>query len=263
MKSNEPAYVENQYRTSQALRQRISLHELYSTQPQPFADWIFKQYALRPGMRVLEVGCGTGDAWRGRAEHIPADVHITLTDVSQAMVEEARATLGQDERFSFENADVQTLRFADAAFDVVIANMMLYHVPDLARAVDEIGRVLKPDGVLYAATMGEGGIHGYLMETLPEIGASVDLSAWPFTLQNGAASLLRVFPEVTVRRREDGLRITRIEDWLDYVASLSFFRDRPFPREQAMRCYQAKMHDGVLWVPKEYGLFIARKASRA
>ena len=50
--------------------------------------------------------------------------------------------------------DAQELPFPDDAFDVVVANHMLYHVPEPARAAAEIGRVLRPDGLLLAATNG-------------------------------------------------------------------------------------------------------------
>ena len=46
----------------------------------------------------------------------------------------------------FECADIQNLPYQDASFDVVIANMMLYHVPDIARGLSEVRRVLRRDG---------------------------------------------------------------------------------------------------------------------
>lgn len=48
--------------------------------------------------------------------------------------------------------DIQNIPYEDNSFDLVIANMMLYHVPDLPRALAEVGRVLKPEGKLYTAT---------------------------------------------------------------------------------------------------------------
>ena len=43
-------------------------------------------------------------------------------------------------------------------FEIVIANSMLYHVPEIDKALSEVRRVLKKDGVFYAATSGENGI---------------------------------------------------------------------------------------------------------
>jgi SAM-dependent methyltransferase len=63
------------------------------------------------------------------------------------MVELAR-NRGVDARLG----DVQELPFADARFDVAVAGWMLYHVPDLPRAIDELARVLRPGGRLVAMT---------------------------------------------------------------------------------------------------------------
>src|SRR5205823_13608729 len=74
-------------------------------------------------------------------------VELVGIDQSQAMVEIQRAQ-GIEARVG----DVQALPFADGEFDLVVAAWMLYHVPDLDRGLAEIARVLRPGGVLVAAT---------------------------------------------------------------------------------------------------------------
>ena len=71
--------------------------------------------------------------WKGRIERLPCGCHVTLTDISPAMVDTAREQLTDVRGAKFECADIQNLPYPDASFDVVIANMMLYHVPDIAR----------------------------------------------------------------------------------------------------------------------------------
>ena len=71
---------------------------------------------------------------------------MTLTDISPAMVDAAREQLDDVCGVKFEFADIQNLPYPDASFDVVIANMMLYHVPDIARGLSEVRRVLRRDG---------------------------------------------------------------------------------------------------------------------
>ena len=91
------------------------------------------------GERVLEVGCGTANVWRENAERVPSDVALVLTDLSPGMLGEARARLsGTPLAPEFREADAQSLPFADESFDLVVANHMLYHVPDRARALAEI-----------------------------------------------------------------------------------------------------------------------------
>jgi ubiquinone/menaquinone biosynthesis C-methylase UbiE len=65
------------------------------------------------------------------------------------MVELTRAQ-GVDARVG----DIQALPFADGEFDAVVANFMLYHVPDVQRGLAEVARVLRPGGRLVAATNG-------------------------------------------------------------------------------------------------------------
>jgi ubiquinone/menaquinone biosynthesis C-methylase UbiE len=71
------------------------------------------------------------------------------------MAAEAAAGLAGDGRFSMRRMDVQALDLPDAAFDAVVANWMLYHVPDRPRALAEIRRVLRPGGTLFSATNGD------------------------------------------------------------------------------------------------------------
>ena len=93
--------------------------------------------------RAVEVGCGPGDfAARLQA----ADVAVIAVDQSAQMVELARGR-GVDARVG----DVQALAFADDAFDVAVANFVLYHVPDLDRGLAELARVAPR---LVAATNG-------------------------------------------------------------------------------------------------------------
>jgi len=102
---------------------------------------------LRPGRRVLDLGCGLGDDTFQIAERVSASGKVTGVDVSASMIEEARrraATRGLP--VDFEVGDSQALRFADGTFDAVRAERMLMHVPDADRAIAEMARVLVPGG---------------------------------------------------------------------------------------------------------------------
>ena len=80
--------IRNQYATSARLETRISIHEKYSRNKQPFGEWIVCHYHLQPGEQVLELGCGTGSMWKGVT--LPAGCHVTLTDLSAVCL---RATI--------------------------------------------------------------------------------------------------------------------------------------------------------------------------
>ena len=106
---------------------------------------VFDAVAEVSPKRVLEVGCGMGQL--AERMHVELDAEVVAIDQSERMVELTRKR-GVDARV----ADVQELPFDDGEFDVVVAAWMLYHVPDVERALDEIVRVLRPAGRLVTAT---------------------------------------------------------------------------------------------------------------
>lgn len=249
--------IEKQYQTAQNLNTRISIHDKYSTNKQPFADWIMSHYVIAPGAKVLELGCGTGSMWKNNLHLLTGGAQLTLTDFSEGMLEAAKRNVISG-RVTFQQVDIQDIPYPDASFDVVIANMMLYHVPDLHRGLSEVRRVLKPGGEFYCATYGIHGIREYITDLLKDRNVTGQIGT-TFTLQNGAQSLSRHFAHVQRLDREDGLAITDIGDFADYIYSLSGLTNMgSVSREVLMPALESRVENGVLYVPKEYGMFICK-----
>lgn len=247
--------IEKQYQTAQNLNTRISIHDKYSTNMQPFADWIVSHYEIAPGAKLLELGCGTGSMWVNNLHLLSGGAALTLTDFSEGMLETAKRNV-ISENVTFQQVDIQNIPYPDSSFDVVIANMMLYHVPDLHTGLSEVRRVLKPGGFFYCATYGIHGIMEYITELLKDMDVSGKIGT-TFTLQNGAASLSRHFTHVQRLDREDGLAITDIRDFADYIYSLSSLTNMEnVPRDVLLTVLESRVENGVLYVPKEYGMFI-------
>ena len=148
---NRTETVQAQYATSANLNTRISIHDQYSTNPLGFGNWIASQYQIEKGMNVLELGCGTGAIWRGRDDLIANCASLVLSDISPGMLETARKALKGYATISYKIVDIQSIPFADNAFDIVIANMMLYHVPDLKKGLAEVRRGAEKRGELSTA----------------------------------------------------------------------------------------------------------------
>lgn len=251
---NNPEIIKNQYASGEKLDIRIALHQKYSLNQEPFGDWIMAHYRLKPGQRVLELGCGTGHMWREPDRWLPEAASLTLTDFSEGMLAETRRNVPRRDNIELRTMDIQHIEYERDSFDVVIANMMLYHVPDLQLALSEVSRVLKPEGRFFCATVGENGVARWLAETL----GHVDGNQYPFSLQNGREKLLKHFGRVDVHLREDGLQVTDVEDLTDYVLSMASFSGlRDWPREKLTGLLRAQQRDGVISIPKEYGLFEA------
>jgi SAM-dependent methyltransferase len=113
-------------------------------------DWL----GLTPGDRFLDLGCGFGrhafEAARHGARVIALDSADTeLKEVRNTFA--AMADAGEIDESSFVgtiNGDATALPFADASFDRVVASEVLEHIPDDARALGELTRVLRPGGTM-------------------------------------------------------------------------------------------------------------------
>lgn len=243
-----------QYKDGRNLAARADLHAKYGTAPIRWFPWMVEQVDWPHGGDVLEVGCGTGWLW----PNVTAALHLTLTDLSEGMVAEAATRVAQCDNLTLvatHVADAQALPFADDSFDLVLANHMLYHVPDPTRAARESRRVLRAGGVLVAATNGRA----HMQQLGAVIGAD-GLAEFSrrFGKENGAAILGEAFASVEWRDYPDELHCTDADDVVAYIASMSPGEVTPDQRALLRDEVDARMVDGVFRVSKETGLFLAR-----
>jgi ubiquinone/menaquinone biosynthesis C-methylase UbiE len=216
----DPRWVADQYRNACNLGARVALHQRFSTNTYGWHRWVLDQLHLPEACQILELGGGAGDLWMENLERMPEGWEIVLSDLSVGMVSQARRRLGGGRhRFRFGVIDAQSIPFERERFDAVIANHMLYHVPDRDRALAEIWRVLRPGGRLYASTVS----HRHLVE-LDDLVARFDGAlAFPremtFRLENGAAQLARWFAEIELCRYEDALVVTESAPVVAYILS--------------------------------------------
>ncbi|MFC9295409.1 class I SAM-dependent methyltransferase [Streptomyces sp. NPDC057011] len=107
---------------------------------------------LRPGMSVLDVGCGPGTITADLAELVAPGGRVTAVDASADVVEQARAHAAERgvSGVEFGTADVHALDFPDDSFDVVHAHQVLQHVGDPVQALREMRRVCRPGGIVAA-----------------------------------------------------------------------------------------------------------------
>ena len=184
---DDPAHVRAQYLTEENLETRRSVWHPTADGRDPTAEALAAIVAEQP-LRVLEVGPGLGGFAARVAAALPG-VRITAIDQSPRFVELTRAR-GVDAR----EGDVQDLPFGDEAFDVVAALWMLYHVPDIDRALAEVRRVLRPGGLFVAVTNGDA----HLADLRAESGGTPEVTR--FSTQNGEDQLRAHFRDV---RRTD------------------------------------------------------------
>ena len=102
---------------------------------------------LRPGLSLLDVGCGPGTITAGLAERV-APGRVVGVDTAEAVLDEARRNTAGMRNVEFAVADVHALDFDDDTFDVVHAHQVLQHVADPVGALREMRRVTRPGGLV-------------------------------------------------------------------------------------------------------------------
>jgi SAM-dependent methyltransferase len=107
---------------------------------------------LRPGMRLLDVGCGPGTLTVDLARRVAPDGEVAGVDISEAVVAEAAALAagGDAANVSFRAGDFRTLDLPERSFDVVHAHQVLQHLRDPVGALAAMGRLARPGGLIAA-----------------------------------------------------------------------------------------------------------------
>jgi SAM-dependent methyltransferase len=252
--------LERQYAGPGNLDARIALHAQFSTNP-GWYKWLFAHFSLPPNGRILELGCGSAQMWKHLRAQIPDGWEIMLTDLSPGMIAAARQSVAELQRpFRFQVADAQAIPFPDGSYDAVVANHMLYHVPDRDRAFAEIRRVLRPRGHLYAATNGADHLRE-LDGAISRLGIrqAFAVPGYSFTLESGESQLLEWFNWVTLDIHEDSLEVTAVDPLVNYVRSMRDAMDAEESRLEAFRAWAKSELDakGSIHITKSSGLFTA------
>jgi ubiquinone/menaquinone biosynthesis C-methylase UbiE len=286
--------LNNQYRDATHLDARVQLHQRFSTNPYGWNRWYFDQLNLPPQAtlaptawlqcgvsratgalhrmcagwparrrRILELGCGPGYLWRDNLDRLPTTWDVTLSDFSAGMVQQAQAKLGHLKNFRFEIIDAQSIPLEAGHFDAVIANFMLYHVPDRSRALSEMRRVLKAKGAAYIATSGNKHLHE-LHDLMQRFDPQTDFG-WGkrvhevFSLDSGSTEIAQHFARVATLRYVDSLIVTEVEPLVAYILSMTTIIGLAEARRAELtRFIESELAaHGSIFITKDSGLFMA------
>ncbi len=257
------------YATDEHLAVRIRTHQEYTHPPINFPEWVLDKLAWRGDERVLDIGTGTGNYFDLIRERAP-DGPLIAGDVSLGMLRQARDH--SDGVAHVALLDAQHLPFASATFDVVLANHMLYHVPDIPGALEEIKRVLRPEGCLVTAT--NSAVSMAEFDTIAR--RACTLLGYPrqqfipahnrFTLENGVRQLARHFRAVARYDVPSALHFPAVEPAVAYLDSTRDLRAPQLPDgiswEAFMEVIETQIQrlirrDGELRVHKLAGVLVA------
>lgn len=254
--------LRTQYQNATNINARIALHRDFSMNPEGWFPWLFRQMPLKPGMKVLELGCGNGALWLENLKRVPSEIHILLSDSSEGMVREVQRRLSADQRFSFQTIDMNRIPFPDQSFDLVIADHVLFYSNALNHTLKEIRRVLKPEGVLAASTYGAKHmkeITELVQEFNPEIRLAAENLYDQFGLENGEDILKQYFRTTVSRRYEDSIEISEADPLISYILSCHGNQNRLLldHYKEFRRFVEEKVRNGF-HITKDAGVFLAR-----
>jgi SAM-dependent methyltransferase len=235
-KLNDPALVRAEYEDESRFNVRQATWGLATGRDAQ--GMVVEALAAIAAQRVLEVGPGKGELAEQIARELGAEV--VAVDQSERMVE-----LTRSRGIEALVGDVQKLPFDDGEFDAAVAAWMLYHVPDVDRAIAELYRVLRPGGRLVAVTNS--------VENLIELWSLVGegpKTDYAFGRENGAEILCRRFARV---ERLDADGEVTFPDWESARAHMA-----ASPTRGSLADRMPRFH-GALVARRRVSVFVAER----
>lgn len=256
--------LKNQYQNATNISSRINLHNLYSQNKQGWFPWIFQQCHIRPGLRILELGCGDGTLWTENLSLIPEDISITLSDISSGMLRDARRAIGSsDTRFAFRAFDCKKIPYKDESFDLVLANHVLFYCDDIPAVLKEVCRVLSPGGHFLCSAYGKAHMQevSQLVEDFDDrIVLSADKLYERFGRENGRKILDPFFPDAKWHSYEDFLLVQDAEPLISYVLSCHGNQNQYIlDHYKEFRAFATKKTAKGFRITKDAGVFLCEK----
>ncbi len=261
--TNQESRLKKQYQDASNIMARIRLHKFYSRNPQGWFPWIFQQCEMDSHHKVLELGCGNGALWHENISKIPKGLEITLSDISQGMLRDAKRTIGKgDDRFSYQCFDCGDIPFQDHSFDLVLANHLLFYCDDIPRALREVRRTLTASGSFICSTYGSRHMKE-ISDLVTGFDRHINLSDEKlyqrFGLENGEKILKEFFPSVQCILYDDAIDIDDPQPIIEYILSCHGNQNQYIlDRYEDFRTYMEKKTKNGFHITKEAGIFLCK-----
>ena len=255
--------LKTQYQNAANISARIRLHREYSVNPKGWFPWLLEQCELHEGMRILEIGCGNGALWSENREWLPEHMQVVLSDKSDGMLRDVQRELGEDVRFSYKRFDCNEMPYGEAAFDLVIANHVLFYCEDSPQVLSECKRVLRPNGQFLCSTYGRNHmkeITQLVQRFNKDIVLSADCLYEHFGLENGAEILRTFFPKAEKHIYKDAIEIDEPEPLISYILSCHGNQNQLLlDQYKEFGEFVSQQMRGGFHITKEAGAFICKK----
>jgi trans-aconitate 2-methyltransferase len=243
-------------------------HQFQKERSAPFND-LFQLVQVRPGLEVIDLGCGTGELTLQLAERLPGSQVLGI-DSSPEMLE--RASQNKHPRLRFEQGLIQE---ASGEWDLVFSNAAIHWVEDHPALVPRLFSLVRPGGQLVVQIPSNHNhpTHRLILETAREDPFQGALGGWTRSipvlaieayaelLYNQGCSDITVFEKVYPHLLENA---DALADWTSGTALVPYFeRLEPEMRERFLERYRERLREHFPEIPVFYGfrrtLFAARR----
>jgi len=260
---------ENQYSSSIKYEARIYLNKKFKKNPKSKYEWIFEHFPQNENLNILELGCGTGLFWLANRNNIVKSWSIILSDYSEGMLETCRNNLSRlNFNFQFEIVNAGNIQYPDNKFDIILANNMLYHIPNRDSTIHKISLLLKDTGIFVASTMGKNDLlelNALLYRFLEIQNNKIRFRELPFSLDNGMNQLTKHFKDVVLEKYDNKLVINEADAIVNYYASLNEIYKNvvilPDEYKNDFKVYLQNIlaKEETITTTKDEGIFICKK----
>ncbi len=241
-----------------------------------FVSWALGLIPLTTGAVILDAGCGWGRFTWPLIEEFGVDSpNVYCVDSSLGMALSAKKEAHRRRHYSkFAAAEIQALPFPTGHFDGVMANHVLYHLPDIGAGVKELARLVNENGWLLATTNSDHirvPVLEYHYKALDILGIDDESqNGSPFSMENGKRLLEEGFKEVDLEYFEDSTRYSSADEFLASYKKIGRYHnllaradvDQERKRQLPVLVHQQAQDEidrmGELLSPVRMGAFVCR-----
>jgi len=264
----------NYQETTNDLLKRINIHDQYGGKD--IDKWMLSILPLTPGLKILDVACGTGKQCFSFFDALDGKCNITGGDVSKELLAQAeKENLRRKSTIRFMELNFnETFPFSDNEFDLVSCCFAIYYSEDIKFTLNEIHRILKPGGCLFTTgPMPEN--KSVFYDIIREATNNKPIPRMPGSSRYGSEildAMKEIFSSVKIREFKNPLTFSTAEPFLEYTrASLSedrklwgdFFKGKDdfekIMRQIAMVTNKRIDKEGKIVMTKVVGGFIATR----
>lgn len=255
--------LQTQYQNASNISARINLHQMYSTGKPSWFEWIYDNCNITSDMKILEIGCGSGSFWTINKDKLPNDINVTISDISEGMVRDAKRNISEkiiNNNFNYKVVDGCNIPFSDNTFDLVIANHVLFYCDNPSVACKEISRVLKPTGHFVCSTYSSRHMQE-ISSLVKEFDERIVLSAQNlytiFGLDNAETILKPFFNNINKVIYKDSLIVDKSEPLIEYIMSCHGNQNQYLlDRYTAFKSFVNEKLKKPMHITKDAGIFI-------